>query len=104
MTSVATSRLWLLAPRADVLERQSHPWTPWFDKVFGLVVRAANATEARKLAQRQAGNEGLGLYRRFGCADDELATEVWLDSDYTDCELLAPEGPEAVILIDRREG
>jgi hypothetical protein len=103
VTSVPTSRLRLLAPRADVLERQSHPWTPWFDKVFGLGVRASNATEARKLAQSRAGDEGLGLYRRFVCTDDELVNEVWLDSNYTDCEVLAPEGPEAVILIDRRE-
>ena len=103
MASVTGSRLWLLTPRGDVLERKRHPWTPWFDKVFGLVVRASSEAEARTLAQERAGDEGLGLYRTFGASEEEIADEVWLDPAYTACEELAHAGPTAVILVDRRE-
>jgi hypothetical protein len=86
-----------------VLERKSHPWRPWFEKVFGVVVRASNETEARSLAQEEAGSEGLGVYRDLGCAQEERAAAVWLDARYTTCEELIAEAPPAVILVDRRE-
>ncbi len=57
-------QLWLLRPRPDVLARGAHPCEPPFDKVFGLVIRAETGAAARALAQSQAGNEGLGVYRR----------------------------------------
>jgi hypothetical protein len=97
------SRLWLLRPHAEVLERESHPWRPWFEKVFGVVVRAPNEIEARALAQEEAGSEGVGLYRELGCAREERAAAVWLDPTRTACEELEVEGPPAVILVDRRE-
>jgi hypothetical protein len=86
-----------------VLARRRNPWRPWFDKVFGLVVRANNEAEARALAQARAGNEGLGIYREFGFGEEEIALGVWLDPDYTACEALAHDGPPGVILVDRRE-
>ena len=97
------SRLWLLRPHAEVLERKSHPWRPWFEKVFGVVVRAANETDARALAQAEAGSEGVGVYRELGCAQEEKAAAVWLDPTKTACEMLEVDGPPAVILVDRRE-
>src|SRR5436190_12818624 len=89
------SRLWVLRPHAEVLERKSHPWRPWFEKVFGVVVRAANETEARALAQEEAGSEGLGVYRELGCAQEERAAAVWLDPTRTGCEELGAFGPPA---------
>jgi hypothetical protein len=96
-------RLWFLCPRADVLTRPAHPWTPTFDKVMGVVVRAEDEARARKLAQGQAGDEGLGIYVRFGLPEDEVTADVWLDPEWTNCEDLAPDGEAGVILVDRRE-
>jgi hypothetical protein len=96
-------RLWLLRPRDDVLARSAHPWTPKFDKVMGVVVRAEDEADARELAQGQAGDEGLGVYVRFGLAEDEVAADVWLDPGWTSCEELLPEGEAGAILVDRRE-
>jgi hypothetical protein len=97
------SRLWLLRPRPEVLARERHPWAPWFDKAFGMIVRAASELEARALAQSQAGGEGRGIYAALGCEEEEIATDVWLDADHTTCEVLASEGSPGVILVDRRE-
>jgi hypothetical protein len=96
-------RLWLLRPRTDVLARSAHPWTPTFDKVMGVVVRAEDEADARELAQGQAGDEGLGVYVRFGFPEDEVAADVWLDPGWTSCEELGPEGEAGAILVDRRE-
>lgn len=100
---MSSHRLWVLKPRADVLARDEHPWEPWFDKVFGLVVRAGSEAEARALAQAHAGHEGLGIYRALGEEEEELAIDVWLDSAYTSCEVLEPAGHAEVIVVDRRE-
>ena len=97
-------KLWVLRPRCDVLTRPMHPWTPTFDKVMGVVVRAADEGRARALAQSQAGDEGLGVYVRFGLPEDQLAPDVWLNPDWTNCDELTAEGEAGVILVDRREG
>jgi hypothetical protein len=97
-------RLWLLQPRPEVLARPSHPWTPPFDKVLRLVARAPNELEARQLARGVAGNEGRGIYQAFGLAEDEIATDVWLDASYTSCEELHADGDPDVIVVDRSEG
>jgi hypothetical protein len=96
-------RLWFLRPRAGVLARESHPWRPWFDKVFGIVVRAQSEAQARALAQSGAGTEGLGIYRRFGYGDEAIAAGVWLDPAYTACDELDAGGPAGIVLADRRE-
>jgi hypothetical protein len=96
-------RLWLLRPRPDVLAREAHPWEPPFEKVFGLVVRAKDAATARALAQSQAGHEGLGIYRQLGADEEQVASEVWLDPEWTSCEVLDGAGVDEVVLVDRRE-
>lgn len=96
-------RLWFLRPRAAVLARESHPWRPWFDKVFTIVVRAGSEAQARALAQSRAGNEGLGIYRRLGYGDEAIAADVWLDPAYTACNELDAAGPVGIVFVDRRE-
>jgi hypothetical protein len=95
--------LWLLRPRDEVLARSSHPWTPTFDKVVGLVIRAQDEPAARALAQAHAGHEGLGVYRELGASEDEVASDVWLNSTWTSCDELEVEGESGVILVDKRE-
>jgi hypothetical protein len=95
--------LWLLHPRPDVLSRPVHPWTPQWDKVLGLVVRAQDEAEARAFAQAQAGHEGAGIYRGLGAEEEGLAMDVWLDPKWTTCVELEASGPAGVILIDRYE-
>lgn len=96
-------RLWLLRPHTEVLARGRSPWRPWFEKVFGVVVRASSEEEARALAHSEAGSEGLGIYQGLGLASEQVAKAVWLDPLFTACDRLLEDGPPAVILVDRRE-
>jgi len=45
-----------------------------------------------------------GIYRGLGFEEDELAADFWLDSKWTRCAELEPDGETGVILVDRREG
>jgi hypothetical protein len=96
--------LWLLKPRADVLARPAHPWRPPYDKTRAVVVRAVDAEQARRLAHDVSGNEGRGVYRLLGLAEDEVAVNVWLRPEYTDCTPLEHAGEPGVIVVDRWEG
>ena len=104
LPGVARRRLWLLRPRADVLARAVHPWAPPYEKTFAVVVRARDEESAREFALSVAGNEGRGNYRLFGYTEDQVADEVWLNRDYTECVVLEPAGEPGVIVYDRREG
>ena len=95
--------LWLLRPQPRVLVQPANPWQPPYDKVFAIVIRAGSEDEARHLAQPAAGNEGRGIYRRLGEHDEELAEDVWLDSSWTSCEELLPDGASEIVVVDRRE-
>jgi hypothetical protein len=97
-------RLWLLKPRADVLARPAHPWRPPYDKTRAVVVRALDAGQARRFAHGVSGNEGRGVYRLLGLAEDEVAVNVWLRPEYTDCTSLEHSGEVGVIVVDRWEG
>lgn len=85
------SRLWILKPRRD-LSNDNNPWKPWTDKVFGFVIRAHTAIEARIIAHRNAGHEN----------DNMLLTkdiqEPWLKSEYSTCEILAQDGRIGIVL------
>jgi len=37
---------------------RDNPWHPWYDKCFGMVVIACNASQARKLAAENCDDEG----------------------------------------------
>lgn len=83
-------KLWLLGPnvgRPSVGVEHVDPWEPWYDKRFGLVVRAETEAEARRLASD---------------TDDMSATKAaWLDPALATCVVLTPEGEPGVILEDR---
>ena len=73
-------KLWLLVPVVD--------WNPWYDKVFGIVVRAKSEQQARQQASEDHGAEGK---------------EVWLDSTKTTCSILASKGKQETIIVDCRQ-
>lgn len=70
-------KLYLLTPIKD--------WLPWYDKCFGVVVRAKTVEQARELASESAGDEGK---------------EVWFDATLTRCEELTNEGEPGRILVN----
>jgi hypothetical protein len=82
-------RLYLLRPIDD----EADPWVPWYDKCFGMVVRAETRQQAREIASKE------------GC--DEVATwqaekwpNPWLDPDLSTCEQLWRAGDPGVIIQD----
>lgn len=88
-------KVWILKARDEELPDNDNPWEPWFDKNFGLVVRAETETRARQLAQAEATDETYVDYtgRRL---------TPWLDAKYSTCVELTNEGDEGVLLIDHR--
>lgn len=86
-------KLWLLRPvgydprnpfRNPTLTPHN-PWSPWYDKAFGFVVRAWDEASARELAAVEAG--------------DEKAI-AWLDETLSTCEELLPDGDAVIIVQD----
>ncbi len=63
------------------------PWEPWYDKVFGFVIRAEGEAEARWIASKKHGDEGR---------------EVWLDPLQTSCVNLEESLDKGLILRDMR--
>lgn len=74
-----------IAPRAYGYVSVSGPWDPWYNKAFGMVVRAACARHARELASEAAGAEG---------------GDAWLDGSLSTCVELAADGDAGVIIQD----
>jgi hypothetical protein len=66
---------------------------------MGVLVRAETEAEARRLAQTKAGNEGQGIYLGLGLSEDEVAEDVWLAPEWTDCAVLTGAGEPGVILV-----
>jgi hypothetical protein len=79
-------KLWLLLP-VQGLEKKDDPWQPWFDKAFGFVVRAENETAARRVAQANAGDEGLRI-------------SPWLEGAYATFVELTGDGEAGVVMRD----
>ncbi len=80
--------LWLLRPKEDLPENDD-PWEPWFDKVFGFVIRADSEMEARVIANGNAGDENY-----------EKVSKPWLEAKYSTCEQLSQDGQKKMILCD----
>ena len=90
-----TMRVWILRARED-LKADDNPWEPWYDKTFGVVVRAGSEGDARRLANESGGAE-VGPIRT-----DEYRTggDPWLDPAYSTCEELTGNGEAGVLLRD----
>lgn len=76
------NRFWLIEPVEDL--PKGNPWDPWFDLCFGMVVRAKDEAEARKLAFERGGTQDKG--------------KAWLDPSLSNCINLLNEGNSEIIL------
>jgi hypothetical protein len=65
------------------------PWHKPADKVFAFVIRADSELEARGIAARHSGDEGV---------------DVWFDPEFTTCEVLFNDGEMGVVVCDMFEG
>lgn len=74
-------KLWILRPVDD----EASPWTPWYDRAFGFIVRAETEAVARQIASFKAGNE---------------KPAAWLDESLSSCEELTADGEPGLILRD----
>lgn len=83
-------KLWLLRPFDDAPE-----WEPWYDKVFGFVVRAETEVQARQMVE--GGNE---VKKEWGDEDLEIVDNPWLDPARSTCECLTEDGPAGIIITD----
>ena len=88
---IMNNRLWILRPAGDL--EAKNLWTPWYDKAFGFVVRAADEKEARVLASKEAGDE----YDRYS-GEDEV--NPWLEEKYSTCQELLLDGSAEVVIRD----
>ena len=75
-------KLWILEPTEAGRARY---WSPWYDKCFAMVVRAATESDARDLSASEA------------C--DERA-EAWRDPLASTCLPLTDDGEPGVIMQD----
>ncbi len=81
-----TMRLWVLRPKGD----DQPAWDPWYDKVFGFVIRATSELAARTLADMGGGPEN----------SEQLGNRPWLDPAQSTCLELKSEGLEQMIMSD----
>lgn len=92
-------KLWLLRPLEHLQAGHNvdnNPWSPWYDKTFGFVVRAKTEQEARQLAQANGSDEIKG----FDHNQKFVNWQPWLDPAYSTCVELTAEGEAGVIIED----
>jgi hypothetical protein len=90
------TKLWLLRP-VENLPDNDNPWDPWYDKVFGFVIRAETETEARNIAHTNAGDETEEIFLNERIS---YTPQPWKDAKYSTCIELLSEGPVEVIIRD----
>ena len=89
-------KLYILRP---IDENCNSPWRPWYDKVFGFVVRAESEEAARKIADKHAGAENT----RWANSSNKTTLESihpWLSSEYSSCDVLTNEGSKGLVIRD----
>jgi len=89
-------KLYILRPQHDLPE-DDNPWEPWFDKCFGLVVRAKDEKQARELAHERGMDENRG---EFAGKKIAFTKSPWLDEKYSTCTELHEDGEAKVIIQD----
>jgi hypothetical protein len=99
-------KIWLLKPAVSGNDPSTNPWEPWYDCVFGMVVRAETEAEARQFAAEQAGAEkGSRTVSGRDAQGNRTSTTYerenpWLDSTLSRCEELTPDGKPGVVIRD----
>jgi hypothetical protein len=91
-------KLWLLRP-IENLPEDNNPWEPWYDKVFGFVIRAETENEARKIAQENGGDE-LIKWTWDKTPQGQFSMRSWLDSNLSSCMELKADGEPGLIIKD----
>lgn len=79
-------KLWLLRAREDI-DIETSPWNSPYNKNFGFVIRAQTEEDARAVANG-------------GAYDENAFGEVWLDSEFTNCDELLVDGLAGAIISD----
>ena len=79
-------KIWPLEP-VHGLPAEDDPWEPWYDKVFGQVIRAEAEADARMIAQENGEDE---CRRAFATP--------WLEARYSTCVELIADGEPGLIL------
>jgi hypothetical protein len=74
-----------------------NPWYPWYDKIFGFIIKAETEAEARNIANENAGNENNGTFLGYKIANTNTP---WLDSKYSTCIELTNDGKAGIIMQD----
>lgn len=94
-------KLWLLRP-IDPDAGGDNPWEPWYDKLFGAVVRAETEDQARLLVSAHAGDEKdyYIFHKDKRKAGKPRKVNPWLDPKFTSCEELTADGLVEVIIKD----
>ena len=71
-------------------------WVPWYDKCFGMIIRAEDERQARAIASNHGGDEDT-FDVRF---EKDKSASVWMNPKETLCVELASDGPAELILLD----
>lgn len=75
--------LWLLRP---VKTGKGTPWDPWYDKIFGFVIRADIERRARDIAAAED--------------YDQETQAAWYDPSLVSCTELTGDGMEGIVMLD----
>jgi hypothetical protein len=80
-------KLWILRPNGYNKDnyKESGEWKPWYDKCFGVVVRAETSGDAREIAAD-------------GCSDE--GRDAWLLAENSTCRELTADGGQGVVIED----
>ena len=95
-------KLWLITPK-EGLSSDDNPWYPWYNKCFGMVIRAETEEEARELATDDSCDECETT--NYGCVPwtrKDIYKNAWRYSRYSDCVELEQDGEAKTILMDVR--
>ena len=89
-------KVFILRPKNE-LPVNDNPWEPWYDKIFGFIIRADNEKEAREIANENAGDENIGEFLSKKTANTNTP---WLDEKYSTCVEISNEGGKGLIMQD----
>jgi hypothetical protein len=88
-------KLWLLRPIEGL---ENDPWEPWYDKVFGFVIRAETEERAREIANENGRDEtckfNARIYREGRDPIYLTLPDPWLDSTLSTCDELFARNPD----------